>query len=89
MISERLADFLQTWCDVDNRPEEAAEMLGSPSGAYYADWLEGELLAAARAGELTPKSLGQLTNRWFAAQSDVDAWLQRVWPMWFSRPYPG
>jgi hypothetical protein len=58
-------------------------------GAYYADWLEGELLTAARTGELTPKSLGQLTNRWFAAQPDVDAWLRRVWPMWFSRPYPG
>jgi hypothetical protein len=89
MISERLADFLQTWADVDNRPEEAAEMLGGASGAYYADWLEGELLAAARTGELTPKSLGRLTNRWFAAQPDVDAWLRRVWPMWFSRPYPG
>ncbi len=89
MISERLADFLQTWADVDNRPEEAAEMLGSAGGTYYADWLEGELLTAARTGELTPKSLGQLTNRWFAAQPDVHAWLRRVWPMWFSRPYPG
>jgi hypothetical protein len=89
MISERLARFLRTWCDVDTQPEEAAKMLASGSGAYYADWLEGELLAAARAGELTPDSLGQLTNRWFAAQSDVDAWLRRVWPMWFSQPYPG
>lgn len=89
MISERLTDFLENWCGVDTRPEEAAEMLGSGSGAYYADWLEGELLGAARAGELTPKSLGQLTSRRFPAESDVDAWLRRVWPMWFGRPYPG
>jgi hypothetical protein len=89
MISQRLTDFLRNYCEVDEPPEEAAEMLRSGSGAYYADWLEGELLAAARGGELTPKSLGLLTNRWFAAQADVDAWLQQVWPMWFSRPYPG
>jgi hypothetical protein len=89
MISERLTEFLQGWCDVEIQPEEVAEMLRGGSGAYYAHWLEGELLAAAQSGELTPKSLGWLTNRRFAAQSDVDAWLQRVWPLWFSRPYPG
>jgi hypothetical protein len=89
MISQRLTDFLQNWSDVDTRPEEAAEMLGSASGSYYAGWLEGELLAAARGGELTPKSLGRLTNRWFAAQPDVDAWLRWVWPLWFGQPYPG
>lgn len=88
MISERLADFLRSWCDVYTKPEEVAEMLHSPSGAYYVDWLEDELLADARAGELTPKSLGLLTNRWFPEQSDVDAWLRRIWPMWFGRPYP-
>src|ERR1700753_3566861 len=89
MISERLTAFLRNWCDVDTEPEEAAKMLGSGSGAYYAGWLEGELLTVARAGELTPESLGFLTNRWFAAQADVDAWLRRVWPLWFGRPYPG
>ena len=89
MISERLSDFLQSWCDVYTKPEEVAEMLRSPSGAYYQDWLEGELLAAARAGELTPKALRLLTNRSFAQQPDVDAWLRRIWPTWFGRPYPG
>jgi|HubBroStandDraft_2_1064218.scaffolds.fasta_scaffold174749_3 hypothetical protein len=89
MISERLTYFLENWCDVDTEPEEVAEMLGSASGAFYSGWLEGELLAAARAGELTPQSLGRMTSRWFAAQSDVDAWLQQVWPVWFGRPYPG
>lgn len=89
MISERLTDFLQSWCDVDTRPEEVAEMLSDASGSYYAGWLEGELLAAARAGELTPKLLRRLTNRFFETQSDVDDWLRRVWPLWFGRPYPG
>lgn len=89
MISERLSDFLQSWCDVYTQPEEVAEMLRSPSGAYYRDWLEGELLAAARGGELTPKALSVLTNRSFAKQSDVDAWLRRVWPLWFPGTYPG
>jgi hypothetical protein len=89
MISQRLRDFLQNWCNVDTPPERAAEMLRSGSGAYYADWLEDELLAAARAGELTSKLLRRLTSRWFEAQPDVDAWLRRVWPLWFERPYPG
>ena len=89
MISERLSDFLQSWCDVYTKPEEVAEMLRRPSGAYYQDWLAGELLAAARAGELTPQALGLLTNRSFAEKSDVDAWLRRVWPLWFSVTYPG
>ena len=89
MISERLTEFLQGWCDVEIPPEDVADMLGKGTGAYYADWLEGELLTAARAGELTPKALRWLTNRRFDTQSDVAAWLQRVWPLWFSRPYPG
>ncbi len=89
MISERLADFLRNWCNEDTEPEEAAKMLSSDSGAYYAGWLEGELLDAARAGELNPQSLGRLANRYFAGQLDVDAWLRQAWPIWFSRPYPG
>ncbi|MGH3192522.1 MAG: hypothetical protein ACRDPY_30290 [Streptosporangiaceae bacterium] len=89
MISERLTYFIENWCDVDTEPEEVAKMLGSARGAFYSGWLEGELLAAARAGELTPKSLGRMTSRWFAAQPDVDAWLRQVWPIWFGRPYPG
>jgi hypothetical protein len=89
MISQRLTDFLQNWSNVETTPEEAAAMLRSSSGAYYASWLEDELLAATRAGDLTPKSLGRLTNRWFPAESDVTAWLRRVWPLWFGRPYPG
>jgi len=89
MISERLRDFLLSWCNPDTQPEEVAEMLCGRSGAYYADWLEGELLATARAGEFTPKSLERLTGLWFAGQPDVDAWLRRIWPMWFGRQYPG
>jgi hypothetical protein len=89
MISERLSDFIKNWCNVDTEPEEVAQMLRRDSGAYYADWLEKELLDAARAGDLTPDSMSWLTNRYFATQSDVDGWLREVWPLWFSRPYPG
>jgi hypothetical protein len=81
MVTERLRDFLQNWCDPDTRPDEVAEMLSSTSGAYYADWLEGELFAAAQAGELTPQSLDQLTGLWFPEQADVTAWLHRIWPI--------
>jgi hypothetical protein len=88
MISERLRDFLLSWCNPDTQPEEVAEMLHDGSGAYYADWLEAELLAAARHGEFTPKSLERLTGLWFTGQSDVDAWLRQIWPMWFERQYP-
>jgi hypothetical protein len=89
MLTERLRDFLQSWCNPDTQPEEVAEMLSGTSGAYYADWLEGELLTAAQAGELTPQSLEQLTGLWFAGQPEVAAWLRRIWPLWFRRAYPG
>ena len=89
MITERLQDFLQSWCNPDTQPEEVAEMLSGSGGAYYASWLEGELLAAAQAGELNPRSLEQLTGLWFAGQPDVTSWLRRIWPLWFRREYPG
>ena len=89
MVSERLRDFLLSWCNPDTQPEEVAAMLHGAGGAYYADWLEGELLAAARSGEFTPKSLERLTGLWFAEERDVEQWLREVWPLWFNRPYPG
>lgn len=88
-ISEDLAQFLETWADVDIKPEEAAEMLHGKSGEFYHAWLQKGLLAVAQAGKLTPVSLGALTNRHFEDQNGVTAWLQRVWPLWFDVPYPG
>ena len=89
MVSERLRDFLLSWCNPDTQPEEVAEMLSDTRGSYYKGWLEGELLAAARSGELTPQSLKRLTGLWFADQPGVDAWLRSIWPTWFGRSYPG
>jgi hypothetical protein len=89
MVSERLQDFLLTWCNPDRQPEEVPGMLRREGGAYYAGWLEDEMLAAARAGEFTPGSLQRLTGLWFARQQDVDQWLRGIWPAWFGRPYPG
>jgi hypothetical protein len=89
MISQRLQDFLLTWCNPETQPDEVATMLGGRSGAYYQGWLESEMLAAARAGDLTPKSLARLTGLGFDDQREVDDWLQAIWPMWFSGPYPG
>lgn len=89
MVSQRLRDFLLAWCNPETQPEETASMLGGKSGSYYRDWLESEMLAAAREGEFTPKAVARLTGLGFDDQREVDDWLRTVWPLWFSRPYPG
>lgn len=88
MVSQRLQEFLLTWCNPETQPDEVANMLSGKSGAYYKDWLEPELLAAARAGELTPASLARFTGLGFDDRREVENWLRTVWPLWFSRPYP-
>lgn len=90
MVSERLQDFLLAWCNPDSDVSEAAEMLHRPRNTDYREWLPGELLAAARAGELTPEAMEDLTGGGgFRTQADVQRWLDKVWPLWFGRPYPG
>ena len=89
MMSQRLRDFLMTWCIPETRPEEVASMLRGPGGAYYRDWLPRELLAAARGMELTPETMSKLTGAAFDDEQVVRYWLRTVWPMWFGEPYPG
>ena len=89
MVSKRLEEFLRTWCNPETDPVEVASMLSDRSGTYYRGWLESEMLAAARGGELTPRSIARLADLGFDDQREVDGWLRTVWPIWFSRPYPG
>jgi hypothetical protein len=89
MVSERLREFLRTWVNSATEPEYTAGWLRSPSGKPYQEWLPQELLAAFRAGELTPQSLAGLTGLAFDDRADIESWLREVWPMWFGRPYPG
>lgn len=88
MLSERLQEFLITWCNPETDPEETADMLRGPGGPSYLPWLPAELLAAARAHELTPESMAWYTGLGFAGQRDVDDWLREAWPLWFRERYP-
>lgn len=88
MISERLRDFLRSWCNMDSDPSEAADMLHEPGNREYYRWLPGELLAAAQSGVLTPETMVGLTGLAFRTQADVQRWLAQVWPLWFGQPYP-
>lgn len=89
MISDRLENFLLSWCNPDSTIEDAARMLQRPSNAEYQEWLPRELLAVVRSGELTPQALDELTGGGgFDTRADVDQWLREVWPAWFGRTYP-
>jgi hypothetical protein len=88
VLSEDLQDFLQSWCNMDSDPSEAAEMLREPGNDEYYAWLPRELLAAARSGDLTPEVMVGQTGVAFRTQADVQRWLASVWPLWFGQPYP-
>ena len=89
MLSQRLQEFLTTWCNPETEPEYTAGMLGGPGGAYYRDWLPQELLTAVRSRELNPQTMGALADLGFTDQAGVDEWLRSVWPLWFTGPFPG
>jgi hypothetical protein len=89
MLSERLRNFLGSWCNLDADPEEAAAMLHGPDGLYYRGWLSGELAAAIQGHEITPAVATDLTTIYFEDQQAVDDWLRMRWSLWFAEPYPG
>ena len=89
MLSERLREFLTTWCIPETGPEEVAAMLHGLTGAYYRQWLKPELLAAVRGKELTPELMTRLTGAAFRNEQDVQHWLRLVWSSWFLEPFPG
>lgn len=88
MLSQRLQDFLLNWCNPETDPAETARILRGAGAAYYEAWLPQELLAAAKARELTPESMAWHTGLGFADQEEVDGWLRTVWPMWFGTAFP-
>lgn len=89
MLSERLQEFLSTFCNPETEPEYVADVLRGPGGNYYKDWLSRELFAAVRSRDLNPAAMDSLTGVYFEDQRQVDDWLRTVWPMWFTEPYPG
>jgi len=89
MLSERLLDFLEDWCGLDSDPEDVAEMLRGPGGAYYLPWLPGELAQAIREHAITPELMSSMLTLHFDDQVALDRWLRRRWEAWFTQPYPG
>jgi len=88
MLSDRLRDFLLVWSGPDADAEDTAEMLRQPGGAYYLEWLPGELSQAIRHHELTPELMSNVLEMHFEDQAALDHWLRRRWEMWFSEAYP-
>lgn len=86
MPSQRLREFLEGWCGLDADAEETAQMLDGPDGAYYRDWLPGELDQAIRGHEITPEFASTWLNLYFENQEAVDGWLRRRWDLWFRGP---
>ena len=89
MLSQRLQEFLSTFCNPETEPEYVADVLHGPGGQYYKDWLPQELFIAVQARELNPATMTTLTGVYFGDQQQVGDWLRTVWPMWFTEPYPG
>jgi hypothetical protein len=88
MLSERLREFIDVWCGPDADAEDTAEMLRGPGGAYYLDWLPGELGQAIRGREINPELMSSMLAMHFDDQAALDRWLRRRWEMWFAESYP-
>lgn len=88
-LSLRLKQFLEVHCDHDADPKEVAEALARPDKPAYAEWLKDDLSKAIINGVLTHTVLEDLTFIAFDTDEDSDAYLRKIWDMWFpGEPYP-
>ena len=89
MFSDRLRDHITGWWDVDRDIDEVTDYLRAHPEEGFSWWLRRDLRQALMDHELTPTSIGDLTNRRFDSQADLDDWLCLRWTTWFpGDPFP-
>lgn len=89
MLTERLSEFLATWCDMDADTDEVTTILRESPADGFSVWLN-HVRETIRTQALTPALARRLTGLRFATQDDVDQWLNRLWSAWFpNEPLPG
>lgn len=83
-ISQRLQDFLTSFCGADEDLNETTRILKSAPRSELARWLEPELRAAIRNQLLTPAEAQQLMSRPFDTPTEVATWLNERHQQWFT-----
>ncbi len=83
MISERLQDFLTSYCGAEEDMAETRRIMQGPAGTYLASWLKPELDAAIETRALSPEQAQYLMSRRFGTAQEIAEWLSGLRHEWF------
>jgi len=83
LFTKRLREHVTAWWDIDADIDDVTDYLHTFPEDGFSRWLQDDLRQAIEDHDLTPTSIGTLTNRRFDSQTDLDDWLRDRWTTWF------